>query len=341
MPYQEIKLNHYMLLQHTLKLSFIINLIIFSTVLNAQKSPNFETIPYQGYRLELTDLNQKYSTSTTDQSFTATVINSGKFPITLGKSIENYQNLQVIVAEHFLFDKYPELKDGLIRSILNEKIILEPGQLFKNIKLNAGTIANKLTEQNTDAVPPVKNSLKPKKDKKEKKISNKLKKETTADPDIIPQESVAVVPENENLSDSAMVKADTKKCPDLVISNVTILKETKRMLQVECILVNQGNEQAPIHKYKKNGIENISFAAYFSASSKMSRGSVLAGGIVIRKGLEKSDGNLLPGASMAIKFEISLEEKSRFLNSLIISADSRQLIYECKETNNNFSLQLK
>lgn len=288
---------------------------------------------YTGYRIELTQIVKKSSATASGQNYTATVINSGKFTVALGKPNESNKKLQVLVDDNPLFDNNPALKEELIKSILKQELTLAPGQLFREIKLYGGKTQTNTNTLSDNKQSELKTEKATKKNKKNKKIA-------VPEP-IVDAEVKKDIPVTVDTAHTKTAVDATRLCPDLIISDVKFVKQTKNSMIVECTIVNQGKQEAPIHGYKKNGIENISLAAYFSASSKLSRGSILAGGHVIKKGLESTNGNLLPGASMIVKFEVSLQDKSRYLNSLIISADSRQLIYECNEANNNLSILLK
>lgn len=323
-------------LQKSLIYCFLAFLVCNVAITHAQSDARNDQIAYQGYRIELVDLIQK-DKSDLKGGFTATIINSGKFPVTLGKSGEKYDNLQVLIDDSSVFEKYPDLKSALIKSVLSTKLALSPGQLFKNINFQPNLPNIKM--QDTYQEPVVENQAEVNVKAKKQDKKNKKSQPKTEKPENIENQKLESVKETSSVENEEIF--DSKNCPDLIISNASIIKSSKNNLKIECTILNQGTKSAPMHEYKKTTNEDISLAAYFSASSKMSRGSVLAGGHVITSGLEKSSGNLLPGESMTVRFSVSLEDKSRYLNSLIISVDSRQLIYECVENNNNFSIQLK
>ncbi len=313
-------------------LSVIVLLNVFLKVLIAQ-DVRHDLVAYQGYRIELTFPDAQNE----GNDIHTTIINSGKYPVTLGIKGEKYANLQVLLEDNPAFVTNPELKRTLIRSALSKNISLAPGQQQKNIIL--------YSKPGTEGTSPPAEYKNPenltlgkpaKKIKKEK--TPKVKKEKPA------QKENPVKEVKEDLTANILPASntfDTVNCADLVISDARIIKQSKHTIKLECTITNKGIQPAPLHHYKNTNNEDISLAAYFSASGKMTRGSVLAGGHVIKNGLDKTSGYLTPGESHTVKFDISLENSSRFLNSLIISIDSRQLLYECAENNNTFVIRLR
>lgn len=302
----------------------------------AQTLPNL--IDYQGYRIELIDIVQQNSSA--DSPFEVSLVNSGKFSVTLGKAINSYSNLLLMVEDNAIFAKNPELKNALMLAALQYKLSLQPGQVFKNIKLTPVfqkdykpelKSENKITK--IESLPDLPAKSDTKSTKKASKTVKKQKKDKLVKevkPIIEPSKKIEVVNTSPEVG-----------CPDLIVSEIKIIKESKNHLNVKCTIKNIGTASAPIHRFKNNHVENISMAAYFSASDKMSRGSILAGGLVIKDGLKATQGMLLPDKELTVELKISQEDRSRYLNSLIISIDSRQLVYECIENNNNQAIQLK
>lgn len=302
--------------------------------LAAQQDVSHESIAYQGYRIELLFPDSRIEGS----SLNSTIINSGKYPVTLGINGEKYEKLQVLVHDNPVFAENPGLKKALISSALRHRISLAPGQLQKNVMLATEYNTSLISPEPEFSTPDNLSLGKPDKKAKKQKKSREPKVKKQKEPKVTKAESEhEVVQYNLPANDGF----DTVNCADLVITNAAILKQTKHSLKLECTISNAGKVPAPLHQYKKSDYQDISLAAYFSASAKMSRGSVLAGGHVIKGGLEKTSGLLLPGESITVKFDISLENSSRYLNSLIISVDSRQLLYECIEKNNTFVIQLR
>lgn len=313
--------------------------ILFHSSLLAQEGVNHELIAYQGYRIELLfPANGIQGTN-----FTSTIVNSGKYPVTLGLKNEAYENLQVLVEDNPAFAENPGLKKDLIKTALRQKIVLSPGQSQKNVFLQTGfsnvnispeaefSIPENISLENSDKKA---KKQKEKVEKKRKAKAAKIKKQKNDERDKEKTEPIIYkMPESDVF--------DSVNCADLMISEAAIIKQSKHKLKLECTIQNAGRIPAALHHFKKTEQQDISLAAYFSASGKMSRGSVLAGGYVIKDGLDKTSGLLLPGESMKVKFDVSLENSSRYLNSLIISVDSRQLIYECIENNNTFVIQLR
>lgn len=303
--------------------------LLFSLLLiclfNQLKAGSHDTIPlantYSGYRIELLDMKIS-NKSDSKISGTITVVNSGKYPVILGTSGYRTSKLKV------LFDSELDQnsKDAIITSIINSNMSLDPGDIKSNYSFNAD-ILNYQKQWTTNPAPPVNLP-----DKTVSTPENAEKKVSDSNVAIIESEDNPVLKVTHE-------KLDTKNCPDLVLTDLSIKKQTKRNLQIEYTLKNQGNLPAQI--YDKKGKEYLALAAYFSASGKLSRGSLIAGGDIITKGLEQSGGRLAPGESYTNTINIDISSKSRYLNTLILSADSRQTVFECIENNNNKSIPLR
>ncbi|HMG14371.1 MAG TPA: hypothetical protein VK590_02920 [Saprospiraceae bacterium] len=284
-----------------------------------------DTIPlsnvYTGYRIELLDF--KIVNKSNDKiSGTLTVINSGKYPVTLGAFGFKTNKLKVL----FDADLDQNIKDAIISNLINTELSLEPGDIRRNVIIDADLKTYQSGwKSNTTTIAQKSPGI--------KSPSNDEKK------------TIDAVKNNVNSTANATLAASTKmqtttdeKCPDLIISKITVLKNTKSKLVIEYTLTNQGTEVAQIYDKKAKEKEYFTVAAYFSASNKLSRGSVVAGGEIIEKGLEVTGGQLVPGSSYTGKINIDLSSKTRYLNTLILSADSRQVVYECVENNNNGSV---
>lgn len=302
-------------------------LFVFFTICNGlvYASISFkDTIPlsttYSGYRIELIDF--KTTNKTNDKiSGTVTLVNSGKYPVSLGAFGFKTAKLKVL----FDTDLDQKSKEAIITKIITTQISLDPGDMLKNIAVDADLINYKSKWSSANASEAVSAPT--------KQMPAKVNADNIDTKPVV-KENPVVAPV---IKESVSIESSTdKKCPDLIISKITIIKKSKKHLQLEYTLTNQGNEAAQL--YNKKTKEYVAIAAYFSASGKLSRGSIVVGGDVIEKGLEKSDGQLLPGSSYSNKINIDLSSRSRYLNTLILSADSRQVIYECVENNNNASI---
>ncbi len=320
------------LIRHNTTSRFLVFIIITFSSGYALAFGNFsDTIPlssvYTGYRIELVDF--KLINKSDDKiSATVTVINSGKFPVGLGSFGFKTAKLKV------LFDTELDQvsKDAIITKVINTSLSLEPGDISKNIQIDADLLHYK-------------SEWKTKSDNMNQETAQKQVTKITA-----PEEKKTIDAVKNNVNNTAnstlaatstLQSSTDEKCPDLIISKVNFLKKSKSKLLIEYTLTNQGTDAAQLYDKKAKEKEYVIITAYFSASGKLSRGSVEAGGDAIVKGLESTGGKLLPGSSLTNKISIDISSKSRFLNTLILSADSRQVIYECVENNNNASILIE
>jgi hypothetical protein len=123
--------------------------------------------------------------------------------------------------------------------------------------------------------------------------------------------------------------AEKKVCPDLVLSNLNVVKKSKNWVTIEYTLENQGKGPANITK-DKNG-QGIALRAFLSSSEKISRGALpLGGGFVDYD----KNANLYPNSTFKGTIKLDIRKMTRFTPFVIINLDPFNVLQECDKTNN-------
>jgi len=130
-------------------------------------------------------------------------------------------------------------------------------------------------------------------------------------------------------------------CPDLVFDTVFVSRYTDKMMTVQYVLRNQGNQPAQLLGSTKSRDDNLAVNVYFSGGLRLSRGAILADGVFVREGRETLDGLLLPGQQLHGSLDISLKNRTRFSPNLIVELDPFQTVQECDRANNVWGVRVE
>ncbi len=130
-------------------------------------------------------------------------------------------------------------------------------------------------------------------------------------------------------------------CPDLVFDTVFVSRYTDKMMTVQYVLRNQGNQAAQILGPTKSRDDNMAVNVYFSGGLRLTRGAILANGEFVREGRETLDGLLLPGQQLHGYLDISLKNRTRFSPNLVLELDPFQSVPECDRTNNVWGVKVE
>lgn len=130
-------------------------------------------------------------------------------------------------------------------------------------------------------------------------------------------------------------------CPDLVFDTVFVSRYTDKMMTVQYVLRNQGNQAAQLLGPTKSRDDNMAVNVYFSGGLRLTRGAILANGEFVREGRETLDGLLLPGQQLHGNLDISLKNRTRFSPNLILELDPFQSVPECDRTNNVWGVKVE
>lgn len=131
---------------------------------------------------------------------------------------------------------------------------------------------------------------------------------------------------------STTISKSTNPCADLLISNLRIVEEKRRCVELAYTLVNAGNAAVSILGDKKSRLDNLAIQAYFSGDRVLNKGDVLADGLFLA---EKHGKFLMPNDSLELEMHVRLKKKTNHIGVLILKVDATNVEIECNETNNS------
>ncbi len=134
---------------------------------------------------------------------------------------------------------------------------------------------------------------------------------------------------------------DENFCPDLVLTELKVLKKSKKWITLEYTIQNQGKGPAAMLGDKKSDLDNVAIKVYIAGSPKISRGSLVLGGEYLTKGFKDRKGLIPPQESYTAAIKLDFRKKTRFTPFVIVELDSFQNIKECDETNNTKEVLVK
>lgn len=300
------------------------------------------------------------------------LVNTGRNKIKLGKSINIPKDLIFQFDNSLLENDLGDAKISIIENIKKQNISIRPGQLMMGNKLKfsykpippsdhiAANDSLQKKEEETLEKPkesPQKNSVDF--DHAVKKIVEEVplnndELESPRNPSSIendsfkldetilvnnPNDSItqntATSPEKlEDQKAELVVEKNEKKCADLVLENVEIIKNNKRFVQVKYTIKNIGNIPISLHGATKKEIDNIALESYFTRSHNLTRGSIPVDVTFIKKGKKDVMGNLVPGESITQKLKVETSKVTRFTPVLALSLNPNSTIFECDRINN-------
>lgn len=304
------------------------------------------------------------------------LVNTGRNKIKLGKPINIPKDLIINFDNSLKENDLIGAKPFIIESIKKQKITIRPGQLMMGNKLKfslkpippSDRIAiDTTTQKKEDEITklPNENPQVPEKDNVDfddivKEIveevplpNNELESPRTPSASS-PTDSIQltettlvnvrpsstsseVTIQNENEEDD---KKPEKKCADLVLEDVEIVKKNKRFVQVKYTIKNIGNAPISLHGASKKEIDNIALESYFTRSHNLTRGSIPVNIKFIKKGKKDVMGNLVPGESITQKLKVETSKVTRFTPVLALALNPNSTIFECDRVNNVFFIDI-
>lgn len=292
----------------------------------------FENPDYIGYRMAITDLSFKQEGSNKiDISYK--IINTGRKDLLFGKNMSSPPYL-VVNFDHTLIESgLYEYAMDIRNAIVNSDFIVKRGDISKPMKVKVPKDANK-------------RFVKP-------------EEEIVALPDFMQQGGSAPVPiaigipanKKESLADEfgadldkltakGMPDVDENACSDLVIESIRIIKKTKKQVELEYTIVNNGQGPAKIINSQKKEEQNMALKAHFSTREKMTKGSLTFGGGFVRKGLKDRQGKLYPGEKYTGTLELNIQKMTDFTPYVILELDPYLSVNECDKTNNKGAIKV-
>ncbi|MEL6922923.1 MAG: hypothetical protein AAFO94_02670, partial [Bacteroidota bacterium] len=156
------------------------------------------------------------------------------------------------------------------------------------------------------------------------------------------EELAEAIKEEVILSDeSPEKKLKKRKCSDLVISDIKILKQNKSQAVIEFTLTNYGEAAAKIASQSNDTGQIFAIKAFLSRSGQLSRGSLPVGGTFVNKVPNRKDGKLRPNASYTGTIKVDIRKKTRFTPNIVLSIDPYLSLLECDRSNNTNFVNLE
>ena len=279
----------------------VLNVLLVNTCLAQIDTLPSQNTGYQGYRLQLVNILVEKEKSS-QRKIKCTLINTGREKINLPFKSGNTPKI-IFQYDHSLeaagLDAF---KNALERSLLKQKITLNPG----NIKSDFGLKFNVSKDQLAAS--------------KERKKKRKKKRDKPSEESFI------------------SYTFDKEYCADLRIDTFFVSKRSKKWVELNFKITNYGKGPAPMFGETKALEDNVAVRAYVSGTPKLSRGDMVLGGAYIEAGIEDKNGLLNPNESFSGSFRVDIRKKTRYMPYLILSVDDYQTLWECEERNNVMSL---
>ncbi len=217
--------------------------------------------------------------------------------------------------------KKKEVLEAEIEEIPNEEIVDAVQENKIEIVPNDKTVATEIeaTKVETPKVKPKKKKDKKNSKKKEDDSGTFTIGKSTADDKAAAEDQAAF---------------DRNYCPDLVITDINVLKVTKNWITFEYTILNEGKGPAAFHGPTKVDEDNVGIKAYLSGSEKITRGSLVLGGIFVTKEINSKKGILKAKESFTGKMRLEFRKKTKFTPYLILEVDNFHAVKECDDKNN-------
>lgn len=133
-----------------------------------------------------------------------------------------------------------------------------------------------------------------------------------------------------------IAKSYEEGCSDLVLKNLTIMKQNKKSVTLQYELFNQGGGTAHLILGAKSKQQGLAIRANLSSSERLTRGSIPIESIF----LHGDEVSINGGESYYGEMKLSLLKFSKFTPVLILELDAYEFVPECDETNNKSSIRL-
>lgn len=130
----------------------------------------------------------------------------------------------------------------------------------------------------------------------------------------------------------------TAKCPDLVVSQLTVVNQTANSIKYKYVIKNIGSAKANLDGPTKANHDNVAVQAFLSKDATYDNSDLPAGGTVV--GVSPL-GFLAPGKTKSGQFQANVAGNTYNYNYLILLVDWKKSVRECKERNNAKAIRLK
>lgn len=267
-------------------------------------SPPYDTVKYQGYRLDIT-LFEVLKKTDDWVKVRLTVVNSGRFDIDFSK--EGTEHWVQVNFDPSIFDaKMGGLRENIRRELAEKGFRLQAGKIAKDLEMKVPVV-----------VPVQRKKDEPVVSTNDKNEEGAIAFSAKGGSDEITQ------------PDEEALRKRKEECPDIAFSRLQIVSQDDKWATLEYTLVNKGKGVFQLQSDEEIQEPLLAVRAYISGVTTFSRGALPIGGQFISEGK-----SLEPGESHTGKLRLDIRKKTRYMKSLILSLESSQFADECDKTNN-------
>ena len=277
---------------------------------------------YQGYRIEL--VAPKVIKRSKDwMKISCTIINTGREPVYTGKKSATKDKLIIQFDKSFDDAELLAYEEQIKESILKNDLKLFAGQMRSNTEIKFST-KDILTPKGASPTP-----------------AAEEEKPTDTVAILQPLADEAPSPDSDAEAESEL-PWDPNACADLSLTNLQILKKSKRSITLLYTITNYGAGPADILGDSKVEGDNVAIRANLSSTDKTTRGSLLIGGQYINDKKVSRYNNLLPpNESYSGKLKLDISKMTRFTSYIVLELDIYNQLQECDETNNQLAIKVE
>jgi hypothetical protein len=260
------------------------------------------SVPYSGFRVYFSDV-QILKRKGEQAKFRCQLVNTGRFELNFTNLRSFREKLLLTYDPSAHAQGFSKVPDNLLRCLFEQNIVVKVGESVE-VKLNC------LLPENT---PPVQE------DNKSQTV------QPTKAPDKLPTKTKPSEPS----------VADEGGCVDLYIDSVQVLSISKKYMLIEFTVMNRGSRAAPLFGTRRSSDDNVAINFFFSGTTRLTRGALVAGGMFLENGLKETQGLLAPMKPYRQQYKLPLDKKTPFSTVLLLQIDCfDSLSQECDETNN-------
>ena len=307
-------------------------------------SSSFDTIPpdkqeYKGYRLHLTAVKVLRKKGE-EIKIQYTVINTGRENIALGGKSAATDQLLVLFDQSLQTAKISQYQQQIRKSLLKQQFSIVAGQIKRDNELSFSTKTSPAVSKEKEIV-----AIKPEKPQKKVKTVASAEasnvKEESKEEIVVKKEPVTNEAASSETKEDYTPYLDRDNCSDLMIEQIKIVKQSKRNVTLEYVLINQGTGPAYLFGSTKSKEDNVAIRANISGSTRLSRGAIIIGGDYITEGLKKENGKLMPNERYVGTIKLDTYKMTKFTPNIILELDAYNSLIECDETNNRSHIKVE
>lgn len=314
---------------------------IFANGLSFPSFPNAvfqkDSVKYRGYRLELTDFKMvKEKSDWLKISFT--IVNSGRMNVDLGR--EGTEHWVVFNFDRSIFKaKLGGYRENIKRQLIKENFKLDASERIVGMELKIPNVLP-LPPRKSVGEDEIISEVQPSESAIDDPVSNVSWNYMEA-PSIPIQQPEDAIPTTEKVANVTIQKSvESPPCPDILLENLKIIEEDDKWATVQFTITNLGKGIVYIFGNTEDKKDNLVLNAYLSGVTTLTRGAIPIGGKILTEEVRQKN-ELLQGESLTSRIKLDVRKKTRYMKSLILSAENMQFPSECDRTNNSMGVVLK